>query len=210
MSPHRFLDEGSCACAVRPLRSGGSLAARLSRVGSAPGSTLRCAVSTGPSGGEAEPAAAVGVDELAICINPRPSPFSSLLAFGLMNMKKKTLRSISVAAAASFCLEAAILGTSASDSVASPQNSQVAPAELKCYTTISDPNAIVCYRVSKRILNRGGQITFFPFLIQVPTPSNAPAPVVVNVLPPPPPDLPGELRPESSSGTEYSPQPPAG
>lgn len=136
--------------------------------------------------------------------------FSSLLAFGLMNMKKTSLRSVGAAAAASFCLGAGILGTSASDSVASPRNFQVAPAVLKCYTTISDPRAIVCYRVSKRILNRGGQITFFPFLIQVPTPSNAPTPVVVNVLPPPTPDLPGEPRPESSSGTEQSPQPPTG
>lgn len=114
---------------------------------------------------------------------------SSLLAFGLMNMKKKALRTITVAAALSLCLEAGILGTSASASVASPQNSQVAPSVLQCYTTMSDPNAIVCYRVSKRIVNKGGQIEFFPFLIQVPTPSNPPPAIVVNSLPPPPPGL---------------------
>lgn len=116
---------------------------------------------------------------------------SSLLAFGLMNMKKTALRTITVAAAVSLCLEAGILGTSASASVASPQNSQVAPSVLQCYTTMSDPNAIVCYRVSKRVVNRGGQIEFFPFLIQVPTPSNHPPAIVVNSLPPPPPGLGG-------------------
>ncbi|MER6101112.1 hypothetical protein ABT115_01870 [Streptomyces sp. NPDC001832] len=128
-----------------------------------------------------------------------------------MSMKKKTLRNISVAAAASFCLAAGILGTSASNSVASPQNSQAAPSALKCYTTISNPNMIVCYRLSKRTVNSGGHIAFFPFLIQVPTPSNPPPPAVVNVLPPPLPNPhPGELSPESSSGTEHSPQPPVG
>lgn len=114
---------------------------------------------------------------------------SSLLAFGLMNMKKTTLRTITVAAAVSLCLEAGILGTSASASVASPQNSRVAPSVLQCYTTMNDPNAIVCYRVSKRVLNRGGQIEFFPFLIQVPTPANHPPAIVVSALPPPSSDL---------------------
>lgn len=103
-----------------------------------------------------------------------------------MNMKKTTLRNIRVAAAASF-LTAGVLGASASSSVASQQNSQVAPSVLKCYTLIDDPSEIVCYQLSQRALNTGSQIVFFPFLIQVPTPSNPPAPDVVNVLPP---DLP--------------------
>ncbi|MET9659463.1 hypothetical protein [Streptomyces sp. NPDC006510] len=123
-----------------------------------------------------------------------------------MNMKKTTLRNISAAAAASF-LAAGILGTSASSSIASPQNSQVAPSVLKCYTVIDNPDEIVCYRVSQRALNTGSQIVFFPFLIQVPTPSNPPTPVVVNVLPPPPPDLsPGD----SFNGTGQLLQPPTG
>lgn len=108
---------------------------------------------------------------------------SSPRAFELMDMKKRTLRNISVAAAASF-LTAGILGTSASSSVASQQNSQFAPSALKCYTLIDNPDEVVCYRVSQRALNTGSEIVFFPFLIQVPTPSDPPAPVVVNVLPP--------------------------
>jgi hypothetical protein len=100
-----------------------------------------------------------------------------------MDMKKTTLRNISAAAAASF-LAAGILGTSATSSVASPQNSQVAPSALQCYSAIDDPNEIVCYQVSQRALNTGSEIVFFPFLIQVPTPSNAPAPVIVDTLPP--------------------------
>lgn len=129
-----------------------------------------------------------------------------------MNMKKTTMQSISAAAAAFFCLEVGILGASASDSVASPRNSQVAPSVLKCYTTMGDPHTMVCYRVSKRVLNSGGKLTFVPFLIQVPTPANPPSPVGVNVLPPSPPPLdpPGELRPESSGSTELSPQASAG
>ncbi|MFE7105097.1 hypothetical protein ACFU98_24435 [Streptomyces sp. NPDC057575] len=100
-----------------------------------------------------------------------------------MDMKKTTLRNISVAAAASF-LAAGILGTSASSSVASPQNSRVAPSVLQCYKLIDNPDEVVCYRVSQRILNTGSDLVFLPFLIQVPTPSDAPAPVIVNVLPP--------------------------
>ncbi|MFJ5722495.1 hypothetical protein [Streptomyces sp. NPDC093149] len=123
-----------------------------------------------------------------------------------MNMKKTTLRNIGVAAAASF-LAAGILGTSASESVASPNNSQVASSALKCYTAINNPNKTVCYRVSQRALNTGSRIVFFPFLIQVPTPSNPPTPAVVNALPPPPPDLPPG---DSSDGTGQSLQPPVG
>ncbi|MGW1405254.1 hypothetical protein [Streptomyces sp. NPDC002403] len=100
-----------------------------------------------------------------------------------MDMKKTTLRNIGAAAAASF-LTAGILGTSASNAIASQQNFQVAPSELRCYTLIDNPNEVVCYRVSQRALNTGSEIVFFPFLIQVPTPSNPPAPVVVSVLPP--------------------------
>lgn len=112
----------------------------------------------------------------------------------LMNMKKKTLRKIGVAAAASF-LAAGIVGTSASSSVALPQNSRSAPSALKCYTVVDDPNEIVCYQISQRATNTGGQIVFWPFLIQVPTPANPPAPVIVNVLPP---DLPSILSPDLS------------
>ncbi|MFF3952326.1 hypothetical protein ACFYY1_03885 [Streptomyces sp. NPDC001890] len=100
-----------------------------------------------------------------------------------MDMKKTTLRNISVATAASF-LAAGILGTSASSSVASQQNSRVAPSVLQCYRLIDNPDEVVCYRVSQRILNTGSDLVFFPFLIQVPTPSDAPPPVVVNILPP--------------------------
>ncbi|MFC9755737.1 hypothetical protein [Streptomyces sp. NPDC056921] len=100
-----------------------------------------------------------------------------------MDMKKRTLRNISVAAAACL-LTAGILGTSASSAVASQQNSQAAPSVLKCYTLIGNPDDVVCYRISQRALNTGSEIVFFPFLIQVPTPSDAPAPLVVNVLPP--------------------------
>ncbi|MCX4848413.1 hypothetical protein [Streptomyces sp. NBC_00893] len=101
-----------------------------------------------------------------------------------MNMKKKNLRNISVTTAAGFCLAVGLLGTSAGESVASPQTPRAAPSELKCYTTTGNPDAVVCYRVSKRILNTGdGRLTFVPFLIQVPTPSNPPPPSVVNVLP---------------------------
>ncbi|MFF4080208.1 hypothetical protein ACIO87_07780 [Streptomyces sp. NPDC087218] len=117
-----------------------------------------------------------------------------------MNMKKKTLRSIGVAAAASF-LAAGIVGTSASGSVALPQNSRSAPSALKCYTLIDDPNEIVCYQISQRATNTGSQIVFWPFLIQVPTPANPPTPVVVNVLPP---DLPSDLSSGLPSGVSLN------
>lgn len=108
----------------------------------------------------------------------------SLLAFGLMRMKKTILRNIGVATAATFCLTAGVLATSVSDSVASSRTSQATPSELKCYATTGNPDEVVCYRVSKRVLNSGdGRLTFVPFLIQVPTPSNPPTPSVVNVLP---------------------------
>ncbi|MFE7620814.1 hypothetical protein [Streptomyces sp. NPDC057496] len=113
-----------------------------------------------------------------------------------MNMKKTTLRNIGVAAAASF-LAAGILGTSASSSVALPQNSPAAPSALRCYTVVDDPNEIVCYQISQRATNTGSQIVFWPFLIQVPTPANPPDPVVVNVLPP---DLPPDLSAGIFSG----------
>ncbi|MFF8612097.1 hypothetical protein [Streptomyces sp. NPDC015350] len=122
--------------------------------------------------------------------SPKPRKFVgqsiSHRALELMNMKKTTLRTIGTAAAASF-LAAGILGTSASNSFASPQSSQAAPSVVKCYSDIDHPSEIVCYQVSQRATNTGSQIVFWPFLIQVPTPLNPPAPVIVNVLPP---DLP--------------------
>jgi hypothetical protein len=65
-----------------------------------------------------------------------------------------------------------------------PSGLQVAPVKsaMRCYATRADPEAVVCYRFSKKAEFRHGSIVYVPILIQVPTPSNPPSVVIVNSL----------------------------
>ncbi|MGW0812146.1 hypothetical protein ACWD00_02615 [Streptomyces viridiviolaceus] len=99
-------------------------------------------------------------------------------------MGKIALRSVSAAAAALCFLTGSAWGATASEVTARPQRSQAAlPQALTCYATVSEPDRVVCYRVSYRHLHQNGQIEFVPFLIQVPTPANPPPVTVVGSLP---------------------------
>lgn len=96
-------------------------------------------------------------------------------------MNTATLRIISIAAAILFCAAGGM--PTASESKADPESKAAAPAQLKCYRTIRDPNSVVCYRMSYRPLLQDGRITFVPFLVQVPTPADPPPATIVGELP---------------------------
>ncbi|GHB46749.1 hypothetical protein GCM10010377_42070 [Streptomyces viridiviolaceus] len=100
-------------------------------------------------------------------------------------MGKIALRSVGAAAATLCFLTGSAWGATASEFTTRPQRSQVValPQVLTCYATVSEPDRVVCYRVSYRHLHQNGQIEFVPFLIQVPTPANPPPVTVVGSLP---------------------------
>ncbi len=100
-------------------------------------------------------------------------------------MSKATLRIFSVAAGTFFCLAAGVWVSPESEAHTSPPYGRIESADtnLKCYKTIRDPYSVVCYRLSYRPLLKNGRFTFVPFLVQVPTPSNPPPPIIVDELP---------------------------
>ncbi|GAA3150844.1 hypothetical protein [Streptomyces echinatus] len=93
-------------------------------------------------------------------------------------MVKAILRGAVLAATATAGLMAGAWGASASEGTVAPG----ANLTLRCYATVKNPEAPVCYRLSAKAEYRHGQIVYVPILIQVPTPAQPPAVIIVNSL----------------------------
>ncbi|MQY38148.1 hypothetical protein SRB17_61570 [Streptomyces sp. RB17] len=115
----------------------------------------------------------------------------------------KKLRKICVAVTASSCLAAGAWGISATDAGATSKTTALAPTAkvIKCYRTHKDPKKIHCYQVKKRHERHNGRDVIVIILVQVPTPKNPPAVIVVPSLPTPTTTSPAPTTTSPTPGT---------
>lgn len=114
---------------------------------------------------------------------------SSFAASGVMSVTKAKVWSIGLAAAASAFFSIGAGGAPTSEGSVPPHAQSV----LRCYATSKNPEAAVCYRLSKKAEYRHGQIVYIPMLIQVPTPADPPSVTIVDSL--------DDIRPNAGPGT---------
>jgi hypothetical protein len=131
--------------------------------------------------------------------------------FGYMRNK---LRKIGVAVTASSFVVAGAWGISAADAGATSKAPDLTPSAkvIKCYRTYKEPKKIRCYEVRKRHERHNGRDVIVIVLVQVPTPKNPPAVIVVPSLPQPTTTTSGPTPPVSSPAapTTGTPSPTSG